>query len=170
MYKLLLAAILLGLGAGWMLPTGEAPAPSAAVLTVPEAGRPSPAADAGSAGPVETLLERSGNGHFYVHGEVNAQLVRFVVDTGATAVALTVEDARRLGIPFSPADFTVIGTGASGAVRGKPMTFNTVSVEGKEVRDVRGAVVEGLDVSLLGQTYLSRIGGVEMSGDSMRLR
>jgi aspartyl protease family protein len=118
----------------------------------------------------ETKLERMPNGHFYADAMVDGQPVRLVVDTGASSVALSEADAQRIGIPFSPGEFEVIGSGASGPVRGKIVHFDTVSVDGKEVRGVRGAVIEGLDVSLLGQTYLSRIGSVQMSGDSMTLR
>jgi aspartyl protease family protein len=55
-------------------------------------------------------------------------------------------------------------------VRGKDVTLDSVTVDGKEVRGVRAAVLEGLDVSLLGQTYLSRITAVQMSGDTMTLK
>jgi aspartyl protease family protein len=156
--KALIFVLLLGAGIGLMWPSGETVAPAAA------------APASASAKPKETLLERSDGGHFYVDAEVNGQLVHFVVDTGATSVALTVDDARRIGLPFSTSEFQVVGTGASGAVRGKPVRLDTVSVEGKEVRGVSGAVLEGLGVSLLGQSYLSRISAVEMSGDHMRLQ
>ena len=64
----------------------------------------------------------------------------------------------------------MVGTGASGPVRGKLVELEKIDLDGKEVRNVRGAVLEGLDISLLGQSYLSRIGGVQMSGDQMVLR
>ena len=57
-----------------------------------------------------------------------------------------------------------------GPVRGEDVTLDSVTVDGKEVRGVRAAVIEGLDVSLLGQTYLSRISSVQMSGETMTLR
>ena len=120
--------------------------------------------------PVETKLERAPNGHFYADGNVNGQPVRLVVDTGASTVALTLADAQRIGVPFSTSEFTVVGTGASGPVRGQSVTLDRVEVGGKEVRGVRAAVIEGLDVSLLGQTYLGRISSVQMSGDTMTLR
>ena len=117
------------------------------------------------------MLEREGNGHFYAHAKVNDQeLVHFVVDTGATVVALTVDDARRLGISVDPSEFTVIGEGASGLVRGKDVMLNSVEVDGKRVEDVRGVILEGSRLSLLGQAYLSRMGEVEMSGDYMVLK
>ena len=119
----------------------------------------------------ETVLEREANGHFYTHAKINdAGLVHFVVDTGASVVALTVEDAERLGISVDPAEFTVVGEGASGMVRGKDVMLKSVEVDGKRVENVRGVVLEGSRLSLLGQAYLSRMGEVEMSGDYMVLK
>ena len=157
MQKALFLVIAFGAGVGLHWPTGRAPAPAAAV-----------AGDHGS--PKETLLERRANGHFYVDAEVNGDLVNFVIDTGASGVALPVDTARRLGIDFSEGEFEVIGSGASGPVRGKVITLDRVSVDGKEVRHVAGVIAEGLDQPLLGQSYLSRISAVEMSGDHMRLQ
>jgi aspartyl protease family protein len=64
----------------------------------------------------------------------------------------------------------VVGSGASGPVRGQQVMIDSVSLDGKEVRTLRGAVLEGLDVSLLGQAYLSRITSVTISGEEMVLR
>ncbi len=177
MQKLLLLAIVLGTALGLILPSnppgdGAGAAPKhgfEAAAATNKAADPSDEAQPASHSPAR--IERQENGHFYVDAEVNGgELVHFLVDTGATSVALTVEDARRLGVGFSPSEFTVIGTGASGEVRGQMVTLARVSVQGREVRDVNGAVIEGLTTSLLGQSYLSRIGSIEMSGDHMTLR
>ena len=117
-----------------------------------------------------TELERSPSGHFYTHAKVNGELVRFLVDTGATGVALTVEDAERVGIKVDPSSFEVVGEGASGLVRGQLVILDSVEVEGKLVNDVRGAVLEGSNLSLLGQSYLTRMGEVQMTGDYMLLK
>ena len=82
--KSLLTVIVVGAGIGLMLPTSQPRTPAVA------AARTGPP-------PAEVRLERRSDGHFYVHGEVNGQLARFLVDTGASFVALTVEDAKRLG-------------------------------------------------------------------------
>ncbi|HEY1603977.1 MAG TPA: TIGR02281 family clan AA aspartic protease [Allosphingosinicella sp.] len=169
MEKSFLFVIALGAAIGLMLPASRRAAPSAPPPVATKAA-PAPADDPAPLMAVETKLERAPNGHFYADGNVDGQPVRLVVDTGASMVALTVADARRIGLPFSPNEFAVIGTGASGPVRGAPVMLDRVEIGGKEVRDVRGAVVEGLDVSLLGQTYLGRIGSVQMSGDTMMLR
>jgi aspartyl protease family protein len=113
---------------------------------------------------------REGNGHFYAHAKVNGELVRFVADTGASSVALTVADAERLGIPIKPATFEVVGEGASGPVRGERVMLDSVDIEGKRVENVRAVVLEGSRLSLLGQSYLSRMGEVQMKGDYMILK
>jgi aspartyl protease family protein len=155
MQKALFLVVALGAGIGILWPTAHAPAPA---RTVDDGTRK------------ETVIKRRGNGHFYVDAQVNGELVNFVVDTGAFGVALPVETARRLNIPFSESEFVPIGSGASGPVRGKMIVLDRVSIEGKEVRHVEGAIAEGLDQPLLGQTYLSRLSSVEMSGDYMRLQ
>ena len=156
MQKALLFVVAAGAGIGFMWPGADAPAPAREAVQDGQAK--------------ETLLKRRANGHFYVDAEVNGELVNFVIDTGATDVVLPVDTARRLGIPFSQSEFTVIGSGASGPVRGKVIRLDRVSVDGKEVRNVDGAIAEGLDQPLLGQAYLSRITSVEMSRDHMRLQ
>jgi aspartyl protease family protein len=166
--RLLSFAIVIGLVLGFALPVRKsaAPTPPQQVAVVTPASPPPPPAY-----PTETILKRADNGHFYVDAEVNGQLVHFVVDTGAGITALTKADAQRVGIAFSPNEFTVIGRGASGDVRGQEVTINRLAIAQKEAWDIRAVVLDdGLDVSLLGQNYLSRIGKVEIAGDQMTLR
>ena len=118
--------------------------------------------------PRETVLERSHGGHFYANAEVNGELVRFLVDTGATGVALTEADAERIGLEFDRGAYEQVGVGAAGPVRGKFVTLDKVSLDGKAARKVEGAILEGSDISLLGQDYLGRF-SVEMRGDTMRI-
>jgi aspartyl protease family protein len=125
---------------------------------------------AGHAIPIDTHVRRSPNGHFFVTALVNGQPVRFVVDTGATTVALTEEDALRAGVPFDRASFDVIGVGAAGPIRGQEMHLSSVELDGKERLHVQAVVLEGAEISLLGQSYLSRLNSVQMSGDQMTLR
>lgn len=117
-----------------------------------------------------TELKRADNGHFNASVAVNGQAVEMVVDTGATAVALSVDDARRLGLAFDPAAFQVVGTGASGPVRGQALVLDDVAVDGRHVGRVEAVVLEGLDRSLLGQSYLRRLEQVRIDGDTMTLR
>jgi aspartyl protease family protein len=173
MGKALPVVIAAGLGLGFLVPLDrDAPAAPEAPAEAGADGKP--AARAAVAAPArpgfETRLTREPNGHFHAEALVNGQPVRFVVDTGASVVALTIDDARRIGIPVNPAAFEIVGTGAAGPVHGQPVTIDSVDLDGKRVTSLRGAVIEGLDVSLLGQSYLSRIGSVSMTGDTMVLR
>lgn len=173
----MVAVILVGAGLGLMLP-GDRPTEAAeavAATSAPSAPAAKVAKTYEPAAPsrkwgMETRLKPGPGGHFHANGLVNGQPVEFIVDTGATTVALTVEDAQRIGLPVDPSAFAVIGTGASGPVRGQSVMIESVSVDGKEVRRLRGAVLEGLGISLLGQSYLSRISEVTMRGGEMVLR
>jgi aspartyl protease family protein len=168
MQKLFFTILAVAAAVGWAMPSAKPPG----TPPPPAAAAPAPAPNDGFA-PVATgdpvVLERSPTGQFAVDAEVNHDLVHFVVDTGSTAVALTVDDARRLGIPFSESDFAIVARGASGDVRGLPIVLERISVGGKEVRQVRGAIIQDLGVSLLGQTYLTRLASVRIAGDRMEL-
>lgn len=117
-----------------------------------------------------TTLSRSPDGHFYADAQVNGVTVRFLVDTGATGVALSATDARRVGLPFFQTEFAAVGRGASGEVRGKLVALDRVSLGGKSVENVSGAILEGSEMSLLGQSFLSRMGTIEMTPDRMVIR
>jgi aspartyl protease family protein len=120
--------------------------------------------------PEQVRLRRRGDGHFYVHGLVNGQVVEFLVDTGATSVVLTTADAERVGLVLDKDRFDVIGRGASGAVEGQVDLLASVEVEGRIVTNLDAMVADGLEQSLLGQDFLGRLGAVDMSGDVMVLR
>ena len=154
MQKSLLFVIVLGAGIGLMLPAGKQTAPAQAAR-----------ADDGA--PRETVLERDG-GHFYADVEINGELVHFLVDTGATMVALTEKDAKRIGMTFDREAFSVVASGAAGPVRGRRITIDRIALDGKEARDVTGAIIQGGEISLLGQAYLGQF-SVEMRGDEMRI-
>lgn len=115
-------------------------------------------------------LDRAADGHFYADAQVNGTTVHFMVDTGATGVALSADDARRVGLPFFSSEFSAVGRGASGEVRGKIVTLDRVTLGGKSVDNVGGAILEGSEMSLLGQTFLSQMGTIEISGDKMAIR
>lgn len=167
MQKALLLVLAAGAGLGLLWPAGREAVPVAATAPTAKMG-PSPSYTIVET-PRENVLKRRGDGHFYVDAEVDGRSVNFVVDTGAFGVILPVATARRLNIPFDESAFETIASGASGPVRGKLLTFDRVSIDGKEVRDVRGAIAQGLDQPLLGQSFLSHL-SVGMSGDHMRLR
>jgi aspartyl protease family protein len=117
-----------------------------------------------------TQIDRAPDGHFYVNALVNDKLVHFLVDTGASSIALTRADAEAAGIAVDPADIDVVARGASGDVRGARVNVHHVAIGQKEAWDLPSVVItDDMDVSLLGQSYLSQIGSVSIVNDKMIL-
>ena len=137
--------------------SGDAPTPSLAPMQ----------AQVGN-GFVSQELVRSPDGHFYADATVNGAQVRFMIDTGASFVALTREDAQRAGIFLGSDRMEAIGAG--GAFEVTPVTIQRISLGALSATDVQGAVADELNVSLLGQSFLERVGSVEIRGDRMVLR
>jgi aspartyl protease family protein len=115
------------------------------------------------------MLEREANGHFFADAQVNGATIHFLVDTGASGIALTVDDARRAGVPMTGMR-SVVGRGASGPVTGQAVTIDHVRLGSREGRAVDALVIEGGDQSLLGQSFLAKYTSVEIKGDTMTLR
>ncbi len=103
-------------------------------------------------------LAADSRGHYVADGNVNGGPVRFLVDTGATLVALPAADARRLGIDFRKGRRATSQTANGPAVVWR-VTLDTVSIGGLTVHNVEGIVHEaqGLDVALLGMSFLNRM-------------
>jgi aspartyl protease family protein len=113
----------------------------------------------------------SQDGHFHVEALVDGARLRFLVDTGASQVVLSPADARRLGFDIGRLDFTQMAETANGAVRGAPVTLREVVVGNLRLADVRASVNEAeMAESLLGMSFLSRLGGFDVSGDRLTLR
>lgn len=117
------------------------------------------------------VLTRAADGHYYAPGNADGAALRFLVDTGATVVALTQSDAELLGHFLNPGELTVVGRGVSGAVRGKSIMIERLSVGDISADKVSAVIIpEGLPVSLLGQSFLSRIAHVTISDNRMTLK
>ncbi|MDO6415856.1 TIGR02281 family clan AA aspartic protease [Sphingomonas sp. BIUV-7] len=117
--------------------------------------------------PTATSLRRATDGLFYATALINGQPVRFLVDTGASVVTLTEEDAKRLDI--MPDSLT---SGRAETANGRAVfgwtQIATVEVAGHRVEDVRAAVLSNdAGVSLLGQNLLARLGRVRMEKDKI---
>jgi aspartyl protease family protein len=119
----------------------------------------------------QVVLTRSSNGHFYTDAQVNGRTIHFLVDTGATTVALSRSDAEAVGLATNdPSAFTGTGRGANGTLTYMPVTLDSVGIGNLEERDVDGVVLNGdVDVSLLGQSWLKRIRSVSIADDRMTL-
>jgi aspartyl protease family protein len=118
----------------------------------------------------ETVLERAADGHFYAEASIAGQPVLFLVDTGASSVALTGEDAAELGLQWQDSELREVGRGASGPVYGVATIIDELTLGNFRGNNVAAVIVpEGLPVSLLGQSFLSEIDNLEISGDRMVL-
>ncbi|GGD36002.1 membrane protein [Croceicoccus pelagius] len=118
----------------------------------------------------EMVLQREPDGHFYATPSINGVQVNSLVDTGASVIALTADDADAIGITWHPSELSVIGRGASGDVVGVAVHLDRVELGGFDVRDVDAVVIpEGLHITLLGQSFLSRIPNVAIADERMSL-
>lgn len=109
------------------------------------------------------LSARSG-GHYFVEAEINGRPVAVMVDTGATMVALTYDDARRAGLAPRDSDFTHRVSTANGVARVAPVTLDRIQIGGILVRDVQAAVLEEgkLQTTLLGMSFLGKLSSFSM--------
>ncbi len=118
----------------------------------------------------ELMLTRQADGHYYATPTINGTEVQTLVDTGASVIALTGSDAQALGLSWNEDDLGVIAQGASGPVMGVAVQLDTVQLGGFEAHDVPAMIVpEGLPITLLGQSFLSRIPNVEITDGQMNL-
>jgi aspartyl protease family protein len=96
-------------------------------------------------------------GHFVTEGAINDKPVRFVIDTGATMVALPAGVARRLGLDYRNGEVAHTKT-AAGVVPVYRVRLDRVRLGGIEIAGVDGVVIEqGLDIALLGMSFLNRV-------------
>lgn len=161
-----------GLLVGWMAPSGK----DLAAMQDAAAGGTADAPaqldvlqeDAWNSG--ELVLPRADDGHFYADVTFDGGSAQMMVDTGASIVALTGADAEAAGVQWSEDQVQPVARGANGTVYGVPVTLGRVQVGDLEAQRVEAIVVpEGLDVSLLGQSFLSKIQRVEIEQDRMLL-
>ena len=119
----------------------------------------------------DVTLRAGNSGHFETPAEINGRSVDVMVDTGATMVAMTYEDAERAGIFLRPSEFTQSASTANGIAKFAPVNIGTVTIGNITVRNVQGAVSERgkLRTTLLGMTFLSRL-NVEMRKNVLVLR
>lgn len=110
-------------------------------------------------------------GHFLTRAEINGREIGVMVDTGASLVALTYDDASRAGIFVKPSDFTHTAQTANGIARVAPVTISRIEIGDITVRNVKGVVSErgASERTLLGMSFLGRLSRVEMRGDKLEL-
>lgn len=134
--------------------------PGRAVVVTTNEGRP------------EVILHKSLGGHFETTVDINGVAVPALIDTGASTVALSFRDAVRVGIDPADLAFTQTIMTANGRAMAAPVRLRQVGVGPILRDDVQGSVIEDgkLDQSLLGMSFLSTLGSLQMQSDELRLR
>jgi aspartyl protease family protein len=116
----------------------------------------------------QATLAADRNGHFLTQGAINGNPVRFLVDTGATAIALPAREAERLGLDYRKGVRGMTQT-ANGPVAVWRVTLDRVGLGGIELRMVEAVIIEqGLDIALLGMSFLNRV-EMKREGETMTL-
>jgi aspartyl protease family protein len=153
---------------GIQMPEPGQPASAQRNLGSNSAGKNEPA-ERSSSGGVE--LRAGNHGHFETPAEINGRRIEVLVDTGASLIALTYEDAERAGIYVKDSDFTQRTQTANGIARAAPVMLERVTIGEITVRNVQASVAERgrLHMTLLGMTFLSRLSRTEMRGGTLVL-
>ena len=141
-----------------------------AAPTVMAAHSDTPAASS-AADSRSVVISPGPNGHFEVAGEVDGRRLDFMVDTGASVIALTARDAAMLGIHPAESEYVAMVQTANGTVRAAPVTLDRVEIDDIVVHDVAAMVLpdSALHDNLLGLTFLSRLRKFEYSGGKLVL-
>jgi aspartyl protease family protein len=143
--------------------------------------KPSQVAAAPSAAPAPSsvpvsdrsvTIARDSRGHFQTDARIAGQHIEFMVDTGASVIALTETDAARIGVHPGPGDYRATVTTANGRVNAAPVRLASVDVGGLVVRDVDAMVLPdgALSENLLGLSFLSRLKRFELANGQMVLQ
>ena len=118
----------------------------------------------------EVVLRRANDGHFYADMKINGSDMRLLADTGASVIALTVDDAERAGIDVSRLDFTLRISTANGMGEAARIELREVRV-GSIVRDdVTALVARGLPQSLLGMNFFNSLSKFQIENNELLLK
>jgi aspartyl protease family protein len=156
-------------GVAFLAPHGEDGSKKAPSALVGEARHSEPSAKPLWSGGA-MVLDRAGDGHFYATAQIETGDYRMLVDTGASVVALTGEDARNIGLDWDPNALAPVAQGAGGPVMGVPATIRDMSVGDFEAHNVQAVIIpDGLGVSLLGQSFLRQVPNVTIADNTLTL-
>jgi clan AA aspartic protease (TIGR02281 family) len=142
------------------------------VLVEPGGVNPAPAQISRTTSTGQELVIPVGrNGHFTVTAEVDGVEILFLVDTGASQVILTAEDAERLGYGVDDLEYSARFQTANGTIRGAPLLLPNLRIEDLEIEDVHASVIQApMPASLLGMSFLSRLDSFEVGDEGLILR
>lgn len=113
-------------------------------------------------------LRKENDGHYWATAAVNDMPVKFLVDTGASLVALTKRDARRIGIDLDNLLRNAEVRTAAGRVKAATTVIDEIVIDGVTVKNVSAVIIEdGLEHSLLGMSFLNRLEGWDVTTNAI---
>lgn len=117
-------------------------------------------------------LRKEGDGHFWATAYVNGTPVKFLVDTGASLVALTERDARRIGLNTDKMEQNARVRTAGGEVKAATAMIDKMEIDGVTLKNVQAVVIDnkGLEHSLLGMSFLNRLDGWDVTANAIVIR
>jgi len=166
---MIFAAFMIGLGMVMaQMADKMTPAPAAATVAARKAIPTETVAQAGSR---SLSIPRDARGHFATEGRIDGQRIAFMVDTGASVIALNESSAARFGLRPARGDYKANVTTANGTIRAAPTRLAIVDIGGLVVRDVDAMVLpdEALSENLLGLSFLSKLKRFEYANGKMVL-
>jgi aspartyl protease family protein len=166
---MIFAAIMVGLGP-FMAQLADKMMPTPALASA-AAKKPAPVEPSAQAGLRSLSIPRDGRGHFRTEGRIDGQRIGFMVDTGASLIALNETSAARFGLRPSRGDYNATVTTANGTIKAAPARLAMIEVGGIVVRDVDAMVLpdEALSENLLGLSFLSKLKRFEYTNGTMVL-
>jgi aspartyl protease family protein len=116
-------------------------------------------------------IPRDGRGHFQTDARIDGQRIGFMVDTGASVIALNETSAAKVGVRPTPRDYTANVSTANGTIKAARARLASVEIGGILVRDVDAMVLpdEALSENLLGMSFLGKLKRFEMADGKMVL-
>ena len=162
---MIIAAVLIGLGT-YMAQMADRMS-SASATSAPR----TTVAVAATSGGRSLNIPRDGRGHFQTEGRIDGQRIGFMIDTGASVVALNQTSAARFGLRPSRGDYNATVSTANGTIKAARTRIAMLDVGGLIVRDVDAMVLpdEALSENLLGLSFLSRLKRFEYANGQLVL-
>ncbi len=148
------------------------PVPASAKAAPPKAqALTAQTATVAQAGTRSLSIPRDARGHFQTNGRIDGQRVDFMIDTGASVVALNEKSAARFGLRPSPSDYKATVNTANGIIKAAPTRIAMIEIGELIVRDVDAMVLpdEALSENLLGLSFLSKLKRFEYANGKMVL-
>jgi len=169
LFYILLLSILAAGGVAWFTQKADAPEDipvevpqTVTVAAVQEAPLPNNAAS----------ISRESDGHYWTRADVDGSSLKFLVDTGASVVALTWYDAKRLRLNPEELDFDWTVTTAGGKTTAASVLIESIKIGNVEIENVEAIVMreDDLETSLLGMSFLGELYSYEFRGNTMIIR